>query len=99
MEVENTEASPQMLENTPVFCFRLSIDVEFNRYHQRDDAVLGSPELGMNDWFTFVSASLQIQATAVRTRLILQRKVCDVCSLPCSITRKNSLKVGYVHRR
>lgn len=57
------------------------------RYHQRDDAVLGFPELGMNDWSAFVSASLQIQAPAVRTRLIFQKKVCAVCYLPCSITQ------------
>lgn len=43
--------------------------------HQRDDALLGSPELGVDAWSAFVSANLQIQAPVVRTRLVLQKKV------------------------
>lgn len=43
--------------------------------HERDDALLGSPELGMDAWAAFVSENLQIQAPALRTRLILQKKV------------------------
>lgn len=52
-----------------------------NRFHERDDAVLGSPELGINAWSAFVSANLQVQASAVHTRLVLQKKVHHQSSL------------------
>ncbi|CAM9286904.1 unnamed protein product [Ectocarpus fasciculatus] len=47
-------------------------------FHERDDALLGSPEMDMDAWSAFVSANLQIQVPAVHTRLILQRKVLGV---------------------
>lgn len=43
--------------------------------HERDDAVLGQPQLDVDAWATFVAANLQIQAPAIHTRLILQTKV------------------------
>ncbi|CAM9833334.1 unnamed protein product, partial [Scytosiphon promiscuus] len=47
-------------------------------FHERDDAVLGFPELGMDAWSEFLSVNLQIQAPALHTRLILQKKVLGV---------------------
>ena len=46
--------------------------------HERDDAVLGHPQLDVDAWATFVAANLQIQAPAIHTRLILQTKVFGV---------------------
>lgn len=43
--------------------------------HERDDALLGSPELNVDAWSAFASTNLQVQAPAIRTRLILQTKV------------------------
>ncbi len=37
--------------------------------------MLGTPELGIDDWSTFLSTNLQIQAPAIHTRLIFQKKV------------------------
>lgn len=59
--------------------------------HERDAALLGAPDLGIDDWSTFVSANLHIQAAAVRTRLILQKKVprsivCRKYAFPCVFT-------------
>ncbi|CAM9264236.1 unnamed protein product [Ectocarpus sp. 4 AP-2014] len=47
-------------------------------FHERDDALLGSPEMDMEAWSAFVSANLQIQAPAVHIRLVLQKKVLGV---------------------
>ena len=43
--------------------------------HEREDALLGHPQLGVDAWATFVAMNLQIQAPAIHTRLILQSKV------------------------
>lgn len=43
--------------------------------HGREAAVLGAPELGIDDWSTFMSANQLVMAEAIRKRLILQKKV------------------------
>ncbi|CAM9385190.1 unnamed protein product [Hapterophycus canaliculatus] len=47
-------------------------------FQERDDAMLGFPELGIDAWSEFLSVNLQVQAPALHTRLVLQRKVLGV---------------------
>lgn len=43
--------------------------------HEREEAVLGAPELGIDDWSTFMLANQLVMAETIRKRLILQKKV------------------------
>lgn len=55
--------------------------------HERDEAVLGHPQLDVDAWATFVAANLQIQAPAIHTRLILQTKVFVLCEFDTKVSR------------
>lgn len=62
--------------------------------HERDEALLGAPDLGVDAWSTFVSANLGIQAGILRTRLLLQNKVIGLGFWTYCVSKSATIYVG-----
>lgn len=62
--------------------------------HERDEAVLGDPDLSVDAWAAFVSTNRSIQAEIIRTRLVLQNKVIGVGFWTHCVSKSATIYLG-----